>query len=207
MFVFIQQAHVFESASSATTSRTLHHCRCCSWNDASRTCSRVPIVISYSQTSLHPGVLLFDETQLISMYPFAHQDGVRTTHFSTATTTLTSTSVTLASRGYHLHVVLFGFYFSHSIRIITMLQLWGDVSSSDSTSNLFSSFIICGVLVVTTEDVRVYLVGYICCIINYYICWNIFGRIYIMYHILPYVFRSALPLKILIVSNYIDKTH
>jgi hypothetical protein len=40
-------------------------------------------------------------------------------------TTTTSTSASLASKGYHMHVVLVGFYSSHNIRTITMLQLWG----------------------------------------------------------------------------------
>jgi hypothetical protein len=52
------------------------------------------------------------------------QDDVRTTQFSMATTTSTSTSATSTTRGYHLHVVLTGFYSSHSIRAITTLQLW-----------------------------------------------------------------------------------
>jgi hypothetical protein len=34
--------------------------------------------------------------------------------------------------------------------------------------------------------VRVYLVDYIFCIINYHICWDIFGRLYILYNRLPY---------------------
>jgi hypothetical protein len=55
----------------------------------------------------------------------AHQDDVRTAHFSTATTTSTSTSATSTTRGYHLHVVLAGFYSSHSIRAIMTLQLRG----------------------------------------------------------------------------------
>jgi hypothetical protein len=51
-------------------------------------------------------------------------------------------------------------------------------------------------------DVRVYLVGYIFCIIDYHICQDIFGRIYIMYYILSFVFRDALPLKTLILYIY-----
>jgi hypothetical protein len=62
----------------------------------------------------------------------------------------TSTSATSASKGYHLHVVLAGFYSSHSIRAITTLQLRGDISSSDSTFELFSSLTICGAPIVTT---------------------------------------------------------
>jgi hypothetical protein len=54
-----------------------------------------------------------------------------------STITTTSTSATSASKGYHLHVVLIGFYSSHSIRAITTLQLRGDVSLSDSTFDLF----------------------------------------------------------------------
>jgi hypothetical protein len=64
-------------------------------------------------------------------------------------TTSTLTSATLALRIYHLHVVLNGFYSSHNIRTITMLQLRGDVSSSDSTYDLFSSLTVCGAPAVT----------------------------------------------------------
>jgi hypothetical protein len=35
--------------------------------------------------------------------------------------------------------------------------------------------------------VRVYLVGYILCIIDYHICRDIFGRLYILYNRLPYM--------------------
>jgi hypothetical protein len=41
--------------------------------------------------------------------------------------------------------------------------------------------------VVTAGDVRVYLVNYIFCIIDYHICRDIFGRLYILYNILPYM--------------------
>jgi hypothetical protein len=68
---------------------------------------------------------------------------------TTSTTMTTSTSATSASKGYHLHVVLAGFYFSHSIHTITRLPLLGDVSSSDSTFDLFSSLIVCGAPAVT----------------------------------------------------------
>jgi hypothetical protein len=50
--------------------------------------------------------------------------------------------------------------------------------------------------------VRVYLVGYIFCIIDYHICRDIFGRIDIMYCRLPYVSRGALPLKTLVLYIY-----
>jgi hypothetical protein len=66
-----------------------------------------------------------------------------------AMTTSTLTSATLALRVYHLHVVLIGFYFSHNMHAITTLQLRGDVSSSDSTFDLFSSLIVYGAPVVT----------------------------------------------------------
>jgi hypothetical protein len=46
--------------------------------------------------------------------------------------------------------------------------------------------------------VRLYLVGYIFCIIDYHICLDIFDRINIMYYRLSYVFGGALPLKTLI---------
>jgi hypothetical protein len=81
-----------------------------------------------------------------TLRPVFVQDAVRTAQFSMATTTSTSTS---ATRGYHLHVVLTGFYSSHSIRAITTLQLRGDVSSSDFTFNLFSSLTVCGAPAVT----------------------------------------------------------
>jgi hypothetical protein len=44
-------------------------------------------------------------------------------------------------------------------------------------------------------NVRVYLIGYIFCIIDYHICRNIFGKIDIMYCMLSYVSRGVLPLK------------
>jgi hypothetical protein len=119
-----------------------------------------------------------------------------------ATTTSTSTSATSATRGYHLYVVLVGFYSTHSIRAITTLQLQGDVSSLDFTFDLFSSLIVCGAPAVTAGDVRVYLVGYIFCIIDYHICQDIFSRIDIMYYRLSYVSRGGLPLKTLILYIY-----
>jgi hypothetical protein len=67
----------------------------------------------------------------------------------TSTTMTTSTSASSASKGYHLYVVLAGFYSSHSIRVIITLQLRGDVSSSNSTFDLFSGLNICGALAVT----------------------------------------------------------
>jgi hypothetical protein len=126
--------------------------------------------------------------------PSRHPTQVAPPPSTTLTTTTTSTSATSASKSYHLHVVLTGFCSSHNIRTITTLQLRGDVSSSDSTFNLFSSLTICGAPVVTAGDVRVYLVVYIFCIIYYHICQDIFGRIYIMYYRLPYVSRCVLPL-------------
>jgi hypothetical protein len=76
---------------------------------------------------------------------------------TTSMTTATSTSATLASKGYHLHVVLTGFYSSHSIHVITMLQLRGDVNSSDSTFDLFSSLTIYGAPIVTVGEVLEYI--------------------------------------------------
>jgi hypothetical protein len=92
---------------------------------------------------------------------------------------------------------------------------YGGVSSSDFTFDLFSSLTVCGAPAVTTGDVRVYLVGYIFCIIDYHICRDIFGRLYIllidyhicrdifgmidiMYYKLSYVSRGTLPLKTLV---------
>jgi hypothetical protein len=121
---------------------------------------------------------------------------------TTSTSTTTLTSATSASKGYHLHVVFADFYSSHSIRAITTLQLRGDVSSSDSTFDLFSSLIVCGAPAVTVGDVRVYFIGYIFCIIDCHICQDIFGRIDIMYCRLPYVSRGVLPLKTLVLYIY-----
>jgi hypothetical protein len=87
---------------------------------------------------------LFSWGRSIFVYLSARQDDVRIAHFSTATTRSTLTSVTLALRDYHLHVVLIGFYSSHNIHAITMLQLWGDVSSPDSDFDLFSGLTVCG---------------------------------------------------------------
>jgi hypothetical protein len=50
--------------------------------------------------------------------------------------------------------------------------------------------------------VRVYLVGYIFCIIDYHICRDIFDRIDIMNCRLSYVSRGALPLKTLVLYIY-----
>jgi hypothetical protein len=50
--------------------------------------------------------------------------------------------------------------------------------------------------------IRVYLVGYIFCIIDCHICQDIFGRIDIMYYRLPYVSRGVLPLKTLVLYIY-----
>jgi hypothetical protein len=136
------------------------------------------------------------------MYPSAHQDDVRTTHFSTATTTSTSTS---ATRGYHLHVVLADFYSSHSIHAITPLRRcnYGGMSVCRIfTFDLFSSLTVCDAPAVTAGDVRVYLVDYIFCIIDCHICRDIFGRINIMYCSLPYVSRAVLPLKTLVLYIY-----
>jgi hypothetical protein len=100
---------------------------------------------------------------------------------TSTTTTTTSTSATSASKGYHLHVVLADFCSSHSICAITTVQLWGDVGSLAFNFDLFSSLTVCSAPVVTTRDVRVYLLGYIFCIINCHIYRDIFGRIDIMY--------------------------
>jgi hypothetical protein len=67
------------------------------------------------------------------VYLSARQDDVKTVHFYMAMTTSTLTLATLALRGYHLHVVLIGFYSSHNICAIMKLQLWGYVILSKST--------------------------------------------------------------------------
>jgi hypothetical protein len=111
------------------------------------------------------------------MYLSVYQEDVSTTHFSTTMTTSILTSATLTLRGYHLYVVLIGFYSSYNLCAIMMLQLWWDVSSLDSIFDLFSSLTIYGTPAVTAGDVRVYLVVYILCIIDCHICRDIFGRI------------------------------
>jgi hypothetical protein len=78
----------------------------------------------------------------------------------------------------------------------------GGVSSSDSTFDLFSSLTVCGATTVTAGDVRVYLIGYIFCIIDCHICQDIFDRIDIMYCRLPYVSRGALTLKTRVLYIY-----
>jgi hypothetical protein len=78
----------------------------------------------------------------------------------------------------------------------------GDVSSSNFTFDLFSSLTVCGAPVVTAGDARVYLVGYIFCIIDCHICQDIFGRMNIMYYRLPYVSRDVLSLKTLVLYIY-----
>jgi hypothetical protein len=81
----------------------------------------------------------------------------------------------------------------------------GDVSSLDSTFDVFSSLTVCGVPAVTAGGVRVYLVGYIFCIIDCHICRDIFGRIDVMYCRLSYVFGGALPLKTLVLYIYLPR--
>jgi hypothetical protein len=193
------------------TSRMSCHRRCCSRVDAGRARSRAPItlIIAYSQNDLHLGVLFFFFFFFLFlaghgsyMYLSTHQDDVRIAHFSTTMITSTLTSATLALRGYHLHVVLVDFYSSHNIRAITMLQLRGDVSSSDSTFDIFSSLTICGAPTVNAGDVRVYLVGYIFCIIDCHIYQDIFGIIDIMYYRLQYVSGGIFPLKTLVLYIY-----
>jgi hypothetical protein len=92
-----------------------------------------------------------------SVYLSARKKDVRTMHFFTTRTTSTLTSATSALRGYHIHVVLIGFYYSHNIRVITTLQLQGDVSSSDSTFDLFSGITVCGAPAVIAWGVLEYI--------------------------------------------------
>jgi hypothetical protein len=74
----------------------------------------------------------------------------------------------------------------------------GDGSSLDSTFGLLSSLTISSAPAVTVGDVRVYFLDYILCIIDYHICQNIFGRVDIIYCILPYVYGGILPLQTLV---------
>jgi hypothetical protein len=91
-------------------------------------CSSPPLgrrAIADAAVGLMQAILAPERLSTLSsrtLRPVFVQDDVRTTQFSMATTTSTST---LATRGYHLHVVLAGFYSSHSIRAITTLQLRG----------------------------------------------------------------------------------
>jgi hypothetical protein len=52
------------------------------------------------------------------------------------------------------------------------------------------------------DIVRVYLVGYIFCIIDCHIYQDIFDKIDIMYCRLPYIFGGVLPLKTLVLYIY-----
>jgi hypothetical protein len=106
------------------------------------------------------------------VYLSARQDDVRTMDFSTIMTMSTLSSATLALRGYHLHVILVGFYSSHNTRVMTV------------------------------GGVIVYLIGYIFCIIDCRIYQNIFDMIDIMYCRLSYVSGCDLPLKTLILYIY-----
>jgi hypothetical protein len=137
-----------------------------------------------------------------SVYLSARHDDVRTMHFATAMTTFTLTSATLALRGYHLHVVLIGFYSSHNIRAIMTLQLRGGSVHRilPLTYSLVPPFVVLPLWL--QGDVRVYLVGYIFCIIDCHICRDIFGRIEIMYCRLLYVFGGVLLLKTLVLYIY-----
>jgi thymidylate synthase len=53
-------------------------------------------------------------------------------------------------------------------------------------------------------DIRVYLIGYIFCIIDYHIYRNIFDRIDIMYYKVSYVSGCVLPLKTFVLYIYIS---
>jgi hypothetical protein len=143
----------------------------------------------------------FDKTQQLFVYPSAHHDDVRTTYFSTAMPTSTSISTTSASRGYHLHVVFISFYSNHTVHTITTLQLHMGEGGGLVRRILFSAYSPVSPFVILTlwlwGNVTVYLVGYIFCIIDCYICQDIFGRIYIIYSKLPYVSGGALPSKLL----------
>jgi hypothetical protein len=116
-------------------------------------CSSPPLgrrATADAAVGLMQAVLAFERLSPLpsrTLRPVFVQDDVRTAQFSMATTTYTSTSATLATRGYHLHVVLAGFYSSHSIRAIMTLQLQGDVSSSDFTFDLLLT--VCGAPAVT----------------------------------------------------------
>jgi hypothetical protein len=144
LFIFIKQAngvsvvryHLHGAAPPQMLQ--LGRCRSCSLPSTYHPCHR----ILSGQSSSRGSFFLAGHNN--SMYLSACQDDVRIVHFSTAMTTSTLTSATLALRGYHLHVVLIGFFSSHNIRAVTTLQLRGDVSSSDSTFDLFSSLTICG---------------------------------------------------------------
>jgi hypothetical protein len=101
-----------------------------------------------------------------TLRPVFVQDDVRTAQFSMAMTTSTSTSATSATRGYHLHVILAGFYSSHSIHAITTLQLRG-MSVRRILPSTYSPVSPSVVLPLwLQEDVRVYLIDYIFYIID-----------------------------------------
>jgi hypothetical protein len=78
----------------------------------------------------------------------------------------------------------------------------GEVNSSDFTFDLFFSLTVCGAPTVTVRNVRVYLIGYIFCIIECYICRDIFDRIDIIYCRLPCVSRCVFLLKTLVFYIY-----
>jgi hypothetical protein len=83
----------------------------------------------FGQEFLFSFVFLFLAGHSSSLYLSVRQDDIRASHFSIATTTSTLTSATLVLRGYHLRVVLIGFYSRHNIRVIMTLQLRGEMSA------------------------------------------------------------------------------
>jgi hypothetical protein len=90
-------------------------------------------------------IFSFSMRQINSVYLSTRQDDVRTSHFSTATTTSTWTPTTLGLRGYRYSLV------STPVTIYTSSRYCncGDVSSSNSIFDLFSGLTVCGAPAVT----------------------------------------------------------
>jgi hypothetical protein len=90
------------------------------------------------------------------------------------------------------------FYSSHNIYVITTLQLPRGGSARQIIPSTYSSVSTSVVLPLWLYgDVRVYVVGYIFCIIDWHIYRDIFDTIDIMYCRLPYISGGILPLKTL----------
>jgi uncharacterized membrane protein len=79
------------------------------------------------------------------------------------------------------------------------MSLW---YSASSFIRSYCIIVLGALFIMLVICVRVYLVGYIFCIIDCHICRDIFDRIDIMYYRLSYVSRGVLPHKTLVLYIY-----
>jgi hypothetical protein len=196
---------MYEPALSATTSRTSRHHRCRTDVRHARSWAPIVLTIAYSRASLHPGVLFFF---------FFWRDTV-TLCISICSSRWFQNCILL--HGYdHVHLDLDYLDFkgissacgTHWFLLQSQHSRYYDAATAGVSVRriLHLTYSPVSPSVVLPlwlrRDVRVYLIDYIFCIIDYHICQDIFGRIDIMYCMLSYVFRSVLPLKILVLYIY-----